>query len=455
MKKQYIILACSMLVVLICAFTLNHNKEEKDKEVKTLNAVVLSQKDNILTIEDDNNNIYNFEFKNATNLVGNKLFIEYSGLLDKNASIQDVSLINWKTIGVIENNDNLPESWIDNGIFSKYYKVSYEKLKTMTLDEKIGQLLLVRYQDDKAIDAINKYHVSGFVFYEKDFANKDETQVKQMIKNVQTNSQIPLLTAVDEEGGKIVRISSNPKLINEKFKASYDLYEEGGFDLIKKDTIEKSRILSNLGINLNLAPVVDVSIDANDYIYERTIRKDTNITSEYASTVIKASKNTNVSYTLKHFPGYGNNKDTHTGVSVDDKTLDDIKTYDLPPFKSGIDAQAEAVLFSHNTVNAIDRDNPTSLSLSAHNILKNDLGFTGITITDDISMQALDSISNKTVKSLLAGNDLVITTNYEESFNEIKSAINNGTLSEVVVNKLAFRVLSWKYYKGLINDNAK
>ena len=190
-------------------------------------------------------------------------------------------------------------------------------------------------------------------------------------------------------------------------------------------------------------------------MYERTLGQGTALTSTYAKTVIQASKGTGVSYTLKHFPGYGNNADTHTGSATDTRTYDDLLANDLPPFEAGIDAGAEAILVSHNIVTSIDPDNPASLSPSIHNLLRNQLNFTGITIADDLSMGAVSSIDNAAVKAILAGNDLIITTNYKQDISAIKQAINDGTLSETTIEKLAMRVIAWKYYKGLLFENQK
>lgn len=453
MERKYIILMCAVILIVVGSFIFINKKEEKGKNesTNTINATIIGKDDGLVTIETSDNIIYTLNYNNNDVELGNNVAIEYTGLLNQNTTVQDISVLNFKVLETVLS-DEIPDDWQDNGIFKQNYKLAYQKLKTLSLDEKIGQLLLVRYNEDKAIEDLKKYNFGGFVFFEKDFTSKTEQDVKNMIGSVQKISKIPLLTAVDEEGGKIVRISSNPALVSEKFKASSELYTTGGLPLIKEDTINKSKVLNNLGLNLNLAPVVDVSTNSSDYIYDRTLKQNTDITASYAKTVIEASKNTGVSYTLKHFPGYGNNSDTHQGSSVDNKSLDDIKKNDLPPFRSGIEAGAEAVLVSHNTVKAIDSSNPASLSTGVHNLLRNDLGFTGIVITDDISMKALDSISNTTVNALLAGNDIVITTDYDKSFNEIKDAINNKTLSESLIDKLAFRVLSWKYYKNLITD---
>lgn len=346
-------------------------------------------------------------------------------------------------------NENITESTKEE-LFSDFYILAQRKLDSMTIDEKIGQILLVRYNENSAVEDTKKYHLGGFVFYEKDFKDKSKEQVIEMVDNLQKNSDIPLLTAVDEEGGKVVRISSNPLLAKEKFKSSQELYSLGNFTEIENDTINKSNLLSSLGINLNLAPVVDVSTDPNDYMYARSFGQNTKLTSTYAKTVITASKNTNVSYTLKHFPGYGNNIDTHKGIAIDDRTYEELMNNDIPPFVSGIKAGAEAILVSHNIVTSIDNNNPASLSLPIHKLLRDNLNFSGIIITDDLDMGAVSNIENNTVKAIMAGNDLIITTDYKKSINSIKIALNNNTISQEDINALALRVLAWKYYKGLI-----
>lgn len=423
-------------------------------EVNTFDAMVMANTDDKIYLQDSDNIIYTFSRSDIDANIGSLLQVEYTGELDRNKDIQDNQIIGYSEVDNSVDKNGIPTSWLDNGIFIKYYILANKRLKKMSLDEKIGQLLLVRYpdSDDTALKAINKYKLGGYLFFEKDFRDLDAKSVVKRSQSLQKNSDIPLLMAVDEEGGRVVRVSSNPKLVDEAFKSSRELYQSGGFDLIKKDTINKSEVLNNLGLNLNLAPVVDVSTDPDDYMYYRSLGEDTEKTSTYAETVIKASKDTGVSYTLKHFPGYGNNDDTHNASSTDNRSYNDILNNDIPPFRAGIDAGAEAVLVSHNIVSDIDADNPASLSPSIHNLLRNELSFTGIIMTDDIAMGALDGIDNVTLKALTSGNDIIITTDYEESFNEIKNAVNNGTLDENLINKLAFRVIAWKYYKGLMID---
>lgn len=455
MNKKFIFCILGIIVLIVSLTFLISTKKDKTVETKKLQATVLSLEEGLLIVQGNDNVIYTFKEEAVNLVVGDSIVLEYSGLLDRNKSVQDGEVISYKTVESTVEKNGTPSEFNDKGIFSTYYVLANNKLKELSLEEKIGQLLLVRYPDSGAISDLKKYNFGGFVFFAKDFKDKTKTQVVSMIKELQKNSKVPLLTAVDEEGGKVVRVSSNPNLASTPFKSPSELYNRGGLNLIRQDTKDKSMLLKNLGLNVNLAPVVDVSTNPDDYMYSRSLQQDTSITSNFAKTVIEASKGTGVSYTLKHFPGYGNNADTHTGSSTDTRTLEDIKNNDLPPFKAGINAGAEAVLVSHNIVNSIDPDNPASLSPSVHNLLRNDLGFTGIIITDDLAMGATSSIDNAHVKAILAGNDLIITTDYAKAFNEIKTAVDNGTISENQIDKLAFRVLAWKYYKGLMIENNK
>ena len=329
------------------------SKETPSQKTNSLTATVLCSNNEKLTVRDQNNLIYTITPENNSYTVGDKLIIEYTGLLDEN-----INILNIKPVSQDEEDIAIRTT---ESMFSKFKSLADQKIKEMTLEEKIGQILLVRYPDTNIESVINDYKVGGFIFFEKDFKDKTTKDVQDMMKNIQSISKIPLLTAVDEEGGDVIRISSNKNLIESEFLSPRDLYLEGGFDLISEDTKRKSTLLEKLGINLNLAPVVDVSTNSTDYIYNRTLGEGVELTKTYAKTVIEASKdNDSVSYVLKHFPGYGNNEDTHTGIVTDKRTLESLKENDLPPFESGINSGAEAILVNHNIVESLDQNNPAS-----------------------------------------------------------------------------------------------
>lgn len=451
-KRTFVYLVSFFVLIAIFGVSIYFSSRGNDDSLnKVLEGTVVFSGDNVVIIADKNGNEYtvNVDMEVAK---GDSILLEYTGVLDLSREVQDIVVVDYNTSG---SSSGIPDEYQDNGIFSDYYDLAYEKLQELSLEEKIGQLLLVRYPDDNQKELLEEYGFAGYVFYEKDFKYKTKEEVQDMMSGLQEVSDIPLLTAVDEEGGKVVRVSSNLALRDSAFLSPSELYALGGFDKISEDTKEKSKLLKSLGINVNLAPVVDVSTDEDDYMYERTLQEDTELVSQYAKTVIEASKGTGVSYTLKHFPGYGSNADTHLGTSTDDRSLEDIIVNDLPPFEAGIDVGAEAVLVSHNIVSSIDTANPASLSQNVHTLLRDDLGFTGVIITDDLAMEATSGIADVAVFAVKAGNNLIITTDYEESFNSIKNAVENGELTTQEIDELVFKVLAWKYYKGLMFQNLK
>ena len=347
-----------------------------------------------------------------------------------------------------ENKNNILN---DNGIFSNYYEQALEKLKAMSLDEKIAQVLLVRVPKDNGIEVLSQYQFGGYLLFARDTMNTTKEDFINKIRAYQNVSKIPLIVAVDEEGGSVNRISINPNLVEEPFRSSADLYREGGLDLIDEDTRRKNSILEELGINFNLAPVVDIASE-NSFIYKRTLGTDLDVLNEYVKRTINISKESKVSYCLKHFPGYGDNVDTHTGMAEDFRYLNELEIKDLIPFKTGIENGAEAILVNHNILVNIDNSSPASLSMAIHNILRNNLGFTGIIVTDDLYMDAIKNYYDRPViRSLEAGNDLIIINDYVSGINEIKDAINNNSFDINILDKAVLRVLSWKYYKGLID----
>lgn len=453
MNKKVIVCIFAIFICMITAVLVNpETKTTTTKKTSSMKATVLEVSSDYITVSDNDNVIYTFVGSGNDALeIGESINIKYDGKLNKNKEKQTAKLV---SVTAYTEDGSVPDSWNDNGMFSQFYQMAYNKLKTMTQDEKIGQIFLVRVPEKDKISDLQKYKFGGYLLFQRDFDNKTKKEVVDMIDDFQKASKVPLIIATDEEGGKVTRISNNTNLVQTPFKSPSELYKEGGMEAIKKDTINKSEVLEDLGINVNLAPVVDVANDPNSYIYDRTIKENTNITSTYAKTVIESSKGSKVSYTLKHFPGYGDNADTHQTSATDNRTYSKIMEDDIPPFRAGIKAGAEAVLVSHTIVPAMDKDNPSSLSASTHNVLRNELDFTGIVITDDLEMGAVNT-NNAVTRAIKAGNDLLIVTDYESSIKEVKDAIENGNLSREIVDKMAFRVLAWKYYKGLMYDVEK
>lgn len=345
----------------------------------------------------------------------------------------------------------IPSDNLDTNEPEKTDKIT-KMLDNMSVEEKVGQMFMVRVPKENADKRVSEYHLGGYIMFGRDFDNKTKEEVINNIASWQEASDIPMLIGVDEEGGTVNRISTNTEFRSEPFKSSQELYAEGGFDLIYEDTITKANFLKELGINVNFAPVVDVSTNPDDYIYKRSFGKNANLTSEYAEVVVRAMKESNIASVLKHFPGYGNNTDTHTGIAIDNRTLETFKENDFLPFEAGIKAGANIVLVSHNIVTNMDSNNPASLSTRVHEILRNDLGFAEVIITDDLYMDAISKNydSSVAVLAILAGNDLICTTDFESQIPEVIAAVEDGTISIDRINESVRRILELKLELNLI-----
>lgn len=330
---------------------------------------------------------------------------------------------------------------------------SQELLNKMSIEEKVGQMFIVRCSRQDAAIKAAQYHIGGFILFSIDFKNNSIDQTKNKINSYQNAVRIPLLIGVDEEGGNVNRISLHNQFRAEPFMSPQDLYKKGGFDLIISDTVEKSVFLKSLGINLNLAPVCDVSTVATDYIYPRSFGKDAVLTSQYVEKVVTTMKNQRIGNVLKHFPGYGNNSDTHTGIAYDNRDYEIFLESDFLPFISGINAGTGAVLVSHNIVGSMDENYPASLSPKVNRILRDDLGFDGVIMTDDLYMDAIRNYtgdSEAAVLAVLAGNDLICCTNFEEQIPAVINAVKEGIISEERLNESVLRILKWKLELGII-----
>ena len=327
-------------------------------------------------------------------------------------------------------------------------------LNKMTLNEKIGQMFFVRHPIENQIEDIKKYHLGGYLFYSRDFKNENPITFKNRIISYQKSSRIPLLIGVDEEGGNVVRVSKYNQFRKKPFKSSKNLYLEGGFKAIENDTKDKCSFLKNLGINTNFAPVVDISKNVNDYIYDRTIGLNKKLTSDYANKVVKVMEKEKVVSVLKHFPGYSNNADTHQNLSYDNRSLSTFKKNDFWPFVSGIEAGAEMVLVSHNIISKID-SKPASISLKIHQILKDNLNFNGVIITDALDMSGLLQYLNgksPAVVAILAGNDMLCTTDYQKGINDVKDAVVKGIINEKRIDESVLKIIEMKIKMEIINQ---
>lgn len=332
-------------------------------------------------------------------------------------------------------------------------KRAKEILSEMTLEEKVGQMFIARCPQENAASKVSEYKLGGYILFKVDFTGKTKEQVISDIESYNAKADIPLFIGVDEEGGKVNRVSTNPNLRRYPFLSPQELYAQGGFTLVKSDTKEKCELLKSLGINLNFAPVCDVSQNKNDFIYARTFGKDASQTALYVQNVVSVMKSQKVGSVLKHFPGYGNNEDTHMGIAYDNRSYESFLENDFLPFEAGIENGLGMVMVSHNIVNCMDSQYPASLSPKVHDILRNELSFDGVIITDDLVMDGIrDFVSDDmaAVIAVEAGNDMLCCSDFELQIPTVLEAVRSGRISEERIDESVMRILMLKLELGII-----
>lgn len=335
-----------------------------------------------------------------------------------------------------------------------------ERIAGMSIEEKVGQMFFVRCPEMGAAEDVAAYHLGGLLLFGRDYKDADggwlsAEELTAKLESYQAAAELPLFIGSDEEGGTVTRASRDPKLFAQPLPSPQELYAARGMDGLAAETLDYNKQLLALGINVNLAPVCDVSTDAGDFIYARSFGGDAAATSEFVTAAVGAIRDAGVAAVLKHFPGYGNNVDTHTGIAVDQRPLESFTSSDFLPFQAGMESGGgkTAVLVSHNIMTAVDGDLPASLSPKVHGLLRTDLGFDGVVMTDDLAMEAVAAYSADgavAVMALEAGNDLVITTDYRTQIPKVLEALESGALSEETIDTACRRVLTWKQNLGLL-----
>lgn len=326
-----------------------------------------------------------------------------------------------------------------------------EILSGMTAAEKAGQVILARYPGENALSEAQKYNLGGYVMFGVDFRGSTPEEITAEIAELQSASKLRMLFAADEEGGTVVRISKYPQYRAEPFPAQAEVLSQG-LDAVSSEAQEISGLMSSMGLNMNLAPVCDLPRSETDFIYDRAFSTDPQQTSRAVGAAVESYGQSGLICALKHFPGYGNNLDTHTGISIDERPLSEITELDLEPFRAGISAGAPVVMVSHNIVNCIDDSLPGSLSGKMYAFLR-EQGFTGAAMTDDLSMDAVGEycgVNAAAVTALKAGADILCCTDYASAAEALTAAVESGEIPEERIDEAVTRVLLLKLTYGII-----
>jgi len=350
-------------------------------------------------------------------------------------------------------------------------------LQKMTLDEKVGQLIASSLPSsfistdsqefDDLAKRVHEYHVGGFhVFGATERAPSvllnptygtvilgQPLEAASALNRLQAISAIPLLNSADFETGVGFRISGAttfPRAM--AFGATGDerLAFEAG-----RVTGEEARAL---GVHVNFAPVVDVNNNPrNPVINTRSFGEDPDLVGRLGAAYVRGLQSTGVMATLKHFPGHGDTDvDSHLGLPVITHPRERLQRVELPPFKAGIAAGADAVMTGHIEMPAFDPapNTPTSLSQPiVTGVLRKELGFNGLIYTDSMDMEGVkvfESPGEAAVRAILAGNDVVLhSPDDAAAFTAVRDAVKSGQIPEAQVNASVARVLRAKAAAGL------
>ncbi|MFR0871040.1 MAG: glycoside hydrolase family 3 N-terminal domain-containing protein [Oscillospiraceae bacterium] len=325
-----------------------------------------------------------------------------------------------------------------------------EILSGMTAAEKAGQVILARYPGENALSEAQKYNLGGNVMFGVDFRGSTPEEITAEIAELQSASKLRMLFAADEEGGTVVRISKYPQYRAEPFPAQAEVLSQG-LDAVSSEAQEISGLMSSMGLNMNLAPVCDLPRSETDFIYDRAFSTDPQQTSRAVGTAVESYGQSGLICALKHFPGYGNNLDTHTGISIDERPLSEITELDLS-VPGGDIRRRPVVMVSHNIVNCIDDSLPGSLSGKMYAFLR-EQGFTGAAMTDDLSMDAVGEYCGENaaaVTALKAGADILCCTDYASAAEALTAAVESGEIPEERIDEAVTRVLLLKLTYGII-----
>lgn len=327
-------------------------------------------------------------------------------------------------------------------------------LSGLTTEEKVGQLFLARCRKETAAEDIAQYHLGGLVLFDRDTEDETPESLRQTLERYQKAATIPLLIAVDEEGGSVVRISDKPAFRDAPFFSPRSLYEGGGMEALRTAEVEKDALLSDLGINVNLAPVCDITTDPAAFLYDRSLGQSPELTCQWVQIAVEEGQTYGIGCVLKHFPGYGNNADTHVGIAIENRSLEELEAQDLLPFAAGMEAGCGAVMVSHIQVTALDAEYPASLSPAVHRYVRETMGYNGVLVTDDLVMDAISvpyGVGEAAVLAVLAGNDLLISSDFPEQYAAVLEAIREGRISEKQIDNAVRRILLWKQSLGLLS----
>ncbi|WP_338608700.1 beta-N-acetylhexosaminidase [Clostridium baratii] len=336
-----------------------------------------------------------------------------------------------------------------------------ETISNMSLDEKIGQLVISGFYgttlDENILKLIKENKISGVILFNRNVKDSNTLlSLNNSLKESNKNNKLPLFISVDEEGGSVTRMPKDIKrLPTNKYIGSLnnkDLSYNVGEILGEQ--------LSYFGFNMNFAPVLDINSNPNNpVIGDRSFGNNKDTVAILGTSTMKGIQSKNIISVVKHFPGHGDTSvDSHVNLPVVNYDINRLKSFEFVPFKTAIQNGADAIMVGHILLPKIDSKYPSSMSYEiVTNILRKDLGFNGLVVSDDMTMGAITknySIEESSIKAINAGVDLLLVCqkyeNTENVLKALKEAALNGTISKERLDNALYNIISIKK-KYLLN----
>ena len=337
----------------------------------------------------------------------------------------------------------------DNPVFSSAVQA---QLDSMTTYELLTQMFIATYDGSwTTADYAANYGFGGYITFAEDYVNDTPESFRAGVDRVAAASKIPPFIAVDEEGGTVTRASKYEGYRSVPFDSPRNVYLAGGIEGIRTDAAEKADLLRSLGINYNLGPVADISVNSWDFMYARSPGQDAETTADIVAAIVEESQARGVATSVKHFPGYGAVSDTHTGLAYDWRSVEELEARDLIPFRRAMDMGVSSVMVSHIITN-LDPARPATVYSAVVDYIRHTMGYGGVLITDDMRMNGILDFcptGNGSLEAILAGYDLICCTNWPEQFPVVWSAVEAGTLTRERLALSAGRILQMKYDLGI------
>jgi beta-N-acetylhexosaminidase len=331
-----------------------------------------------------------------------------------------------------------------------------EELDKMDIDEKIGQMVIGGYDNmDEILPIIREYKPGGVILYKKNITGVSQaTKDIQSMKDSNSANKVPLFISVDQEGGRVSRLPAEMGT----FESALSIGNRNDAAYAFNNGVQIGKALKQLGFNLDFAPVLDIySNPKNTVIADRAYGTTPERVSKIGIEVLKGLRSQDIIPTAKHFPGHGDTEiDSHVGLPVVKKSVAELSNFEFKPFVEAIQNNVEMIMVAHILLSQVD-DLPSSLSYQVvTNILRKQLGFKGVIITDDITMAAISknyTTADAAVKSVNAGCDIILVAGKAQDsvlvFIALKSAWQNGQLTDQRIDESVYRILSLKNKYGL------